>query len=81
MDICSHVSQTHKEHYGGTDTCYLRRQENDKKRKRRIASLMRYKEKPEEQIEAAVEEAVNKWEQSQALSRPPPRDNKRARTK
>ena len=52
-----------------------------KLRKRRIASLMRYIEKPEEQIEAAVEEAVNKLEQSHALSRPPPREDKRARTK
>ena len=80
-DICSHVSQTQKEHYGGTDSCYLRRPENDRKRKQRIASLMRYTEKPEEQIEAAVEEALNKLEQSHALSRSPPGDNKRTRTK
>ena len=80
-DICSHMSQTQKQHYGGTDSCYLRRPESDRKRKRRIASLMRYTEKPEEQIEAAVEEAVSKLEQSHALIMPPPRDDKRARTK
>ena len=80
-DICSYVCRTRKEHPRGTEECFLRGREGDEKKKSKISTMMQQTGQSEEEIETAITEAMENWDQSRTRNKAYLRNSKRPRPK